>query len=49
MMITTPSWGVQTDEENYKNADSFDGYRFYDKESNAVTVKAATTNNKFLV
>lgn len=48
MMITAPSLGANTDEQTYKDPETFDGYRFYDETTNSVTISASTTSNTFL-
>ncbi len=48
MLITTPSWLIHTDSENYPGATTFDGLRFYDPATNTSTPRATTVSSKFL-
>ncbi|PNP50308.1 hypothetical protein THARTR1_09016 [Trichoderma harzianum] len=47
-IITSPSWMIHRDEENYPKADEFNPYRFYDETTNSATTKATTASNTFL-
>ncbi|KAL6862018.1 cytochrome P450 [Trichoderma novae-zelandiae] len=47
-IISTPSWMIHNDEDNYPNAKEFDPYRFYDETTNTATTKATTASNTFL-
>ncbi|OAA41284.1 Cytochrome P450 [Metarhizium rileyi] len=47
-MMTTPSWYVHNDEDNYENASEFNPYRFYDEATNMATTRATTPSSKFL-
>ncbi|KAH0490122.1 hypothetical protein TgHK011_001605 [Trichoderma gracile] len=47
-IISTPSWMIHNDEDNYPNAKEFNPYRFYDEATNTVTTKATTASNTFL-
>ncbi|TFB01502.1 Cytochrome P450 monooxygenase afvE [Trichoderma ghanense] len=47
-IISTPSWMIHNDEDNYPNAKEFNPYRFYDEATNTATTKATTASNTFL-
>ncbi|KAF3074455.1 Cytochrome P450 monooxygenase afvE [Trichoderma lentiforme] len=47
-IITSPSWMIHRDEDNYPKAHEFDPYRFYDEATNSATTKATTASNTFL-
>ncbi|KAL7942006.1 cytochrome P450 [Trichoderma barbatum] len=47
-IISTPSWMIHNDEDNYPKANEFDPYRFYDWQNNTVTTKATTASIAFL-
>ncbi|PTB62203.1 cytochrome P450 [Trichoderma citrinoviride] len=47
-IISSPSWMIHNDEDNYPNAKEFNPYRFYDETTNTVTTKATTASNTFL-
>ncbi|KAH0527419.1 hypothetical protein TsFJ059_002423 [Trichoderma semiorbis] len=47
-IITSPSWMIHRDEDNYPKAHEFDPYRFYDEATNSATTKATTASNSFL-
>ncbi|OPB46123.1 hypothetical protein A0O28_0062440 [Trichoderma guizhouense] len=47
-IITSPSWMIHRDEDNYPKAHEFDPYRFYDETTNTTTTKATTASNTFL-
>ncbi|KAK0758270.1 hypothetical protein N5P37_009572 [Trichoderma harzianum] len=47
-IITSPSWMIHRDEDNYPKAHEFDPYRFYDETTNTATTKATTASNTFL-
>jgi len=48
MFISAPTLAIQRDEDHYKSAEQFDGYRFYDRATNSTRLKASTTGDKFL-
>ncbi|KAA8894730.1 cytochrome P450 [Sphaerosporella brunnea] len=48
MLISSPSLGVNTDEEIYPDAERFDGYRFYDAATKTARPSAGTTTKDFL-
>ncbi|KAL7905949.1 cytochrome P450 [Trichoderma velutinum] len=47
-IITSPSWMIHRDEDNYPKANEFNPYRFYDETTNSATTKATTASNTFL-
>ncbi|KAK4068261.1 uncharacterized protein Triagg1_7504 [Trichoderma aggressivum f. europaeum] len=47
-IITSPSWLIHNDEDNYPKAHEFNPYRFYDETTNTATIKATTASNTFL-
>ncbi|KAK5988147.1 Cytochrome P450 monooxygenase verB [Cladobotryum mycophilum] len=47
-IISSPSWLIHNDEDNYAKANEFNPYRFYDEATNTATTKATTASNKFL-
>nr|A0A1U9YI05.1 RecName: Full=Cytochrome P450 monooxygenase verB; AltName: Full=Verticillin biosynthesis cluster protein B [Clonostachys rogersoniana]AQZ42168.1 putative cytochrome P450 [Gliocladium sp.] len=47
-IISSPSWLIHNDEDNYENAHQFDPYRFYNPSTNAVTTKVTTASTNFL-
>ncbi|KAL6821927.1 cytochrome P450 [Trichoderma sp. SZMC 28015] len=47
-IITSPSWMIHRDEDNYPKAHEFNPYRFYDETTNSATTKATTASNTFL-
>ncbi|KAL7811118.1 cytochrome P450 [Trichoderma gracile] len=47
-IISSPSWMIHNDEDNYPNAKEFNPYRFYDEATNTATTKATTASNTFL-
>lgn len=47
-IISSPSWLIHNDEDNYPKANEFNPYRFYDEATNTVTTKATTASSIFL-
>ncbi|RFU78081.1 cytochrome p450 [Trichoderma arundinaceum] len=47
-IISSPSWMIHNDEDNYPQAKRFNPYRFYDEATNTATIKATTASNIFL-
>lgn len=47
-IITSPSWLVHNDPDNYENAHEFNPYRFYDSKTNTATTKVTTATSTFL-
>lgn len=47
-IICCPAWLIHNDPSNYENPSEFNGYRFYDAETDTCTVRATTVSPKFL-